>query len=108
MRPITLKFKTFLETIKINKPKIKFINNISCNYEISSKNIKNSLIKQLYSPINWIKCIKFIEKQNILNVIEFTPKNLLKKISQKITNNLNIDSIYNVETFLLTFKKYKI
>ncbi|QJC35169.1 hypothetical protein GJT97_00410 [Enterobacteriaceae endosymbiont of Donacia proxima] len=108
MKPIILKFKQFLKKIIINEPKIKFINNINCNYETSSQNIKNILIKQLYFPINWIKCIKFIEKQNILNIIEFTPKNLLKKISQQITNNLNINSIYNVETFLLTLNKYKI
>ncbi|QJC34797.1 hypothetical protein [Enterobacteriaceae endosymbiont of Donacia piscatrix] len=108
MKPINLKFKQFLEKIIINKPKIKFINNINCNYDISSKDIKSTLIKQLYSPINWIKCIKFIEKQNISNLIEFTPKNLLKKISQQITNNLNINSIYNVETFFSTLNKYKI
>ncbi|QJC34398.1 hypothetical protein GJT95_00410 [Enterobacteriaceae endosymbiont of Donacia crassipes] len=108
MKPIALKFKKFLEKIIINKSKIKFINNINYNYVTSSKDIKNVLIKQLYSPINWVECIKFIEKQNILNIIEFTPKILLKKISQQIVNNLHINSIYNVETFFSTLKKYKI
>ncbi|QJC35574.1 ACP S-malonyltransferase [Enterobacteriaceae endosymbiont of Donacia sparganii] len=108
MKPIAYKFKIFLDKIIINKPKIKFINNIDCKYVNSVKKIKKSLVKQLYSTINWVECIKFIEKQNILNIIEFTPKNVLKKISQKITSNLNINSIYNVKTFLIIFKKYKI
>lgn len=108
MKPIAYKFKKFLDKIIFNKPKIKFINNINCQYEKSSKKIKKNLVKQLYSTINWIGCIKFIAKQNIFNIIEFTPKIMLKKISKKITNNIYINSIYNVKTFLLTSKKYKV
>ncbi|QJC36799.1 hypothetical protein GJU01_00405 [Enterobacteriaceae endosymbiont of Donacia vulgaris] len=108
MKPIAYKFKIFLDKIIINKPKIQFINNINCEYEKSSKKIKKNLVKQLYSTINWVGCINFIEKQNIFNIIEFTPKSMLKKISQSITKNISIDSIYNVKTFLLTSKKYKV
>ncbi|QJC33985.1 hypothetical protein GJT94_00410 [Enterobacteriaceae endosymbiont of Donacia cinerea] len=108
MKPIAYKFKIFLDKIIINKPNIKFINSTNCRHENSSKKIKKNLVKQLYSTINWVGCINFIEKQNIFNIIEFTPKNMLKKISQQITKNININSIYNVKTFLLTSKKYKI
>ncbi|QJC38022.1 hypothetical protein GJU04_00415 [Enterobacteriaceae endosymbiont of Donacia marginata] len=108
MKPIAYKFKKFLDKIIINKPKIKFINNVNCKYEKSPKKIKKNLVKQLYSTVNWVGCIKYIEQHNIFNVIEFTPKNMLKKISKKITNNICINSIYNLKTFLLTSEKYKI
>ncbi|WP_168918734.1 hypothetical protein [Enterobacteriaceae endosymbiont of Donacia bicoloricornis] len=101
-------FKKFLDKIIIHKPQIKFINNLNCKYEKSAKIIKKNLIKQLYSTVNWMGCIKFIEKKNISNIIEFTPRSILKKISKKISKNINIDSIYNTQTFLLTSEKYKI
>ncbi|QJC33578.1 hypothetical protein GJT93_00415 [Enterobacteriaceae endosymbiont of Donacia provostii] len=107
MKPISIKFKNFLKKIIFNKPKIKFIKNINYNCEIS-KDIRNYLVKQLYYPVNWIKCIKLIKKQNIFNIIEFTPKILLKTISKQIKNDLNINSIYNKKTFFLTLNKYKI
>ncbi|QJC37207.1 ACP S-malonyltransferase [Enterobacteriaceae endosymbiont of Donacia thalassina] len=107
MKSIAYKFKDFLDKITINKPKIKFINNVNCKYEKSSEKIKKNLVKQLYTTVNWFGCIKFIEKKNIFNVIEFTPKSILKKVSLQITNNININSIYNVKTFLLTLEKYK-
>ncbi|QJC36387.1 hypothetical protein GJU00_00405 [Enterobacteriaceae endosymbiont of Donacia simplex] len=108
MKPIAYKFKIFLDNIIINKPKIQFINSVNCKHEKSSKKIKKNLVKQLYSTINWVGCINFIEKKNIFNIIEFTPKNMLKKISQQITKNINIDSIYDVKTFLSISKKYKV
>ncbi|QJC31537.1 ACP S-malonyltransferase [Enterobacteriaceae endosymbiont of Donacia tomentosa] len=105
MKPIKNEFKFFLNKITINKPKITFINNVDIKCEISPRKIKNALVKQLYYPINWLKCIKFIEKKNIFNIIEFSPKNILTKISKQIVNTINIISIYDQQTFLLALKK---
>ncbi|QJC32772.1 ACP S-malonyltransferase [Enterobacteriaceae endosymbiont of Donacia semicuprea] len=108
MKPIIYEFKNFLDKIIFNKPEIIFINNINCKYEKSPEKIKNYLVKQLYSTVNWVGCLNFIKKKNIFNVIEFTPKKILKKISKPILNDLNISSIYDLKSFLVTLKKYKI
>ncbi|QJC28499.1 ACP S-malonyltransferase [Enterobacteriaceae endosymbiont of Plateumaris consimilis] len=106
MKPIVKKFTKFLTNIKFNCPTIPIVNTLNIKCETSPKKIKYNLIHQLYNPINWIECIKYISNQNINSLIEFGPKNILSKIAKKIINNLDVISINNSKTLSIASKKY--
>ncbi|QJC29390.1 ACP S-malonyltransferase [Enterobacteriaceae endosymbiont of Plateumaris pusilla] len=106
MKPIVNKFKKFLKNIKFNHPKIPIINTLDIKCETSPKKIKYNLIRQLYNPVNWVKCIEYISNKNINNLLEFGPKNILAKITKQIINNLDVISINNSKTLSIALKKY--
>ncbi|QJC28946.1 ACP S-malonyltransferase [Enterobacteriaceae endosymbiont of Plateumaris rustica] len=106
MKPIVKKFKNFLNNITFNYPKIPIVNTLNIKCETSLKKIKYNLIHQLYNPINWIECIKYISNKNINNLLEFGPKNILAKMTKKIFNNLDVISINNSKTLSIALKKY--
>ncbi|QJC29832.1 ACP S-malonyltransferase [Enterobacteriaceae endosymbiont of Plateumaris sericea] len=106
MKPIVNKFKKFLENIKFNQPKIPIVNTLNIKCETSPKEIKYNLIRQLYNPINWVECIKYISNKNINNLLEFGPKNILAKLTKQIINNVDVISINNSKTLSIALKKY--
>jgi len=78
-----------LDKLSFNKPNINIINNVDVTIETLAVNIKNALIKQLYSPVRWTETIECLSKNGISVVVEAGPgkvlQGLLKRIDKSIT-----------------------
>jgi len=78
-----------LDKLTFNKPSINIINNVDVTIETLAVNIKNALIKQLYSPVRWTETIESLSTNGISVVVEAGPgkvlQGLLKRIDKSIT-----------------------
>ena len=90
-------FKIELDKVKFSNPEIPVISNVTADYVTSAKDIKENLVKQLFSPVRWEDSIKKISNQNIEAFLEIGPGKVLKGLLRRIDSNLKVFNIGKIE-----------
>ena len=96
-------FKEFIKNIKISKPLIPVINNADVKNEKIEKNIKDALVRQLYSSVRWIETIEYMEQQGVDTLLELGPGKVLTSFNKRIDNSiksLSVSDSNSLETAL--------
>ena len=88
-------FKIELEKVKFSRPQIDVVSNVTADYQTSSAQIKENLVRQLYSPVQWEGSIKKIASQGVDTFFEIGPGKVLKGLLRRIDSNLKV---WNIET----------
>lgn len=94
MKEMSEVFEQHLSEISIKTPQISFINNVDAISIDDPEIIRKSLVRQLYSPVLWEDCIKFI-CQKTKTFIETGPGKVLSGLIKRIDKEAKI---YNTDT----------
>lgn len=86
-------FKEFIKNIKISKPLIPVINNADVKNEKIEKNIKDALVRQLYSSVRWVETIEYMEQQGVDTLLELGPGKVLTSFNKRIDNSIKSLSV---------------
>ena len=108
MKPAAEIMKEKINKVVFTQPKFEIINNVTANSEIDPTNIKNLLIKQIYSTVRWRESIINISKNNVTNFIEIGPGKALTGMVKRTVKNVNsfsINSIVDIKTLINELKK---
>jgi len=95
MREIAGEFKKELDKTKFSDPKAPIISNVTADYEKGAEEIKENLVKQLYSPVRWEESIIRIRQEGCNTFFEIGPGKVLKGLLRRIDPELKT---YNIET----------
>lgn len=95
MKEAAEEFKKELDKTKFSSPSIPIISNVTADYEKSAEEIKENLIKQLYSPVRWEESVIKISKEGCNTFFEIGPGKVLKGLLRRINPELKV---YNIET----------
>jgi len=79
---------------------IPVIANYSAKEVKTEEEIKDSLIKQIISPVRWVETIEYIKSKNVSTFIEIGPGTVLSGLIKKVDKNLkiyNIDKVQDIE-----------
>ncbi|MDM8335406.1 ACP S-malonyltransferase [Wolbachia pipientis] len=102
MKPADEKILEFLESIKITRPIVPLISNVTAKEESDPKIIKTLLAKQIISRVRWREMVLHMVNCGINELIEVGPSkvlsNLVKRTNQSISTK-NIDSIGDIDSF---------
>ena len=96
-------FKEFIKNIKISEPLIPVINNVDVKNEKIEKNIKDALVRQLYSSVRWVETIEYMEQQGVDTLLELGPGKVLTSFNKRIDNSiksLSVSDTNSLETAL--------
>ncbi|MFP3015360.1 MAG: ACP S-malonyltransferase [Wolbachia sp.] len=116
MKPADEKVLEFLEGIKITRPIVPLISNVTAKEENDPKVIKALLAKQVISRVKWREMVLYMASRGINKFVEIGPNkvlsNLVKRIDQSIStksigNIGDIDGFFN-ESLILTAKNLKV
>jgi [acyl-carrier-protein] S-malonyltransferase len=55
--------------------------------------IRNSLLRQLTSPVRWVESVRYMQLQGVTNFVEIGPKPVLAGLVQRIDRALTIQSV---------------
>ena len=97
-----------INNVKFKKPKYEIISNVTANPITDSENIKQFLIKQIYSSVKWRESILRMSKEKVRNFIEIGPGKVLTgmvKRTIKDSNCFSINSIADIKNLQNEFKK---
>ncbi|MBM3590111.1 MAG: ACP S-malonyltransferase [Alphaproteobacteria bacterium] len=86
-----------LAQIKISKPLIPIVANVSANIETNSIDIKNLLIQQITGSVRWRETMLCFEKNGIEEVIEIGAGKVLSGLVSRTCPNLKSSSVQNAE-----------
>ncbi|WP_297210873.1 ACP S-malonyltransferase [Thermodesulfovibrio yellowstonii] len=100
MREAADKFAQFLKDFKLNAPKIPVVTNVDAEEKRESQALFDALVKQLYSPVRWQDCVKYMISKGVHTFIEIGPGKVLSGLIKRIDGNvrvLNVEGLSDLD-----------
>lgn len=107
MMPASMQLRDVLDEIAIHPAEIPIIANVSASEMREPNEIKEKLIQQLYSPVQWEDSIKKMIQLGVDTFIEIGPGKVLSGLVKKIDRSVKTYAISDVETFEQTLTGLK-
>ena len=70
MKPAAEKLAVELQKITFNAPTIPVVNNVDVKCETAPDAIRDALVRQLYSPVQWTKTVEFMAAEGVSHLYE--------------------------------------
>ncbi len=103
MQGASLKLSKELDKIKIHKPQLPVVSNVTAKPVINPEEIKANLIKQVSSSVYWEDSMRFMLSEGVNRFFEFGPGKVLKGLMRRIDENAQVINIEKKED-ILSFK----
>ena len=97
MKGAAEKMKDKIINTKFLNPPTDIVSNVTAEAESSIENIKNLLIKQIYSKVRWRESILYMIKNGVNEFIEIGPGKVLSGLTKRISGNVDVKSINTIE-----------
>ena len=100
MNPAAIKMKEKINNINFRKPDFEIIGNVTSLPTNNPDEIKNLLVKQIYSRVRWRESILFMANKKINDFIEIGPGKVLTGLVKRIlpdSNSFSINSIDDIQ-----------
>ncbi|AFJ47497.1 ACP S-malonyltransferase [Shimwellia blattae] len=93
MKPAAEKLAAELQKITFNAPQIPVVNNVDVKCETTPEAIRDALVRQLYSPVQWTRCVEFMAEQGIARLLEAGPGKVLTGLTKRIVDTMTATAI---------------
>ena len=97
MKEAAEEFKKELDKIKFSAPRIPIVSNVTADYEKTPEEIKENLVKQLYSTVRWEESVIKVSQDGCDTFFEIGPGKVLKGLLRRINPNLAVQNIEILE-----------
>ncbi|MDG0844197.1 ACP S-malonyltransferase [Staphylococcus equorum] len=97
MQVIKDDFAEYIEQFDWNDAQFPVVQNVHAKGETDANVIKNNMIKQLYSPVQFIDSTQWLIDQGVDHFIEIGPGKVLSGLIKKINRDVKITSIQTLE-----------
>lgn len=99
MKPAADKLKVSLEAIAFNVPAIPVLQNVAAQVEANEAAMREALIAQLYSPVQWVKTVEALGAAGVTRALECGPGKVLCGLNKRIVKEIECASLENAESF---------
>ncbi len=93
MRPAGEKLEAALASVALAAPAIPVVHNVHALPETSPERIRSLLVEQIYSPVQWTRCVQYMAAQGVRHVVECGPGKVLSGLNKRIDGELNSYSL---------------
>ena len=93
MKPAADKMAVELQNITFNAPQVPVVNNVDVKCETAPDAIRDALVRQLYSPVQWTKSVEFMTSQGVTQLYEVGPGKVLTGLTKRIVDTLSAAAI---------------
>ena len=93
MKPAAEKLAVELQNITFNAPAIPVMNNVDVACATDPDEIRNALVRQLYSPVQWTKSVELMASRDITHLYEVGPGKVLTGLTKRIVDSLTASAI---------------
>ena len=97
MQVIEENFASFIDQFTWNDAQFPIVQNYNAHGETKAETIKQNMVKQLYSPVQFIKSTEWLIDQGVDHGIEIGPGKVLSGLIKKINRDVKITSIQTLE-----------
>ncbi|WP_026973540.1 ACP S-malonyltransferase [Aliagarivorans marinus] len=93
MKPAADELAAYIEGIEFQAPSLPVINNVDVTAAESGTDIKDALIRQLYSPVRWTETVEAMVEQGVETLVECGPGKVLTGLAKRIHKPLQAIAI---------------
>ena len=89
-----------LEHVKVSKPEIPYVANVTAEYVTDEALVKPLLMRQVYSSVRWQQSVETMLKDGVDTFVEIGPGKTLSGFMRKISRDvkvLNIEKMDDLE-----------
>jgi len=86
-----------LNEVLSSSPKIKLISNVTAEPAETKEEIISNLIRQVTGSVRWRETMAFLDEQNVTDVIEIGPSNVLSNMFKRAYKNIYSTAIHTKE-----------
>lgn len=97
MQVIEEQFAEYIEQFEWHDAQFPVVQNVDAQPETNSSVIKQNMIKQLYSPVQFIQSTEWLIDQGVDHFIEVGPGKVLSGLIKKINRDVKLTSIQTIE-----------
>jgi len=94
MRPAGEKLAQVIAELSISAPDIPVVHNVDASTETNPQRIKQLLVEQIYSPVQWTACVNAMVSSGVSRLVECGPGKVLSGLNRRIDKSLQS---YNIE-----------
>lgn len=99
MQPAAEQLQPMLDAVAFNLPAIPVVQNVAARIETDTSAMRAALIRQLYSPVLWVKCVEALAANGVTQALECGPGKVLCGLNKRIVKEMDCASLENVESF---------
>lgn len=104
MKPAAVQLSEYLNQVTVNQPKIAVLHNADVAAYQNSNQIKDALVRQLYSPVRWVETVQAIHAKNITLAAECGPGKVLAGLCKRIVADFSCTALTSNDN-ILEFKQ---
>jgi [acyl-carrier-protein] S-malonyltransferase len=93
MKPAGEKLAEAISTIEISSPTTPVVHNVHAQTESDPEKIRALLVEQIYSPVQWTKCVGAMVAEGATSMVECGPGKVLSGLNRRIEKSLQSYSL---------------
>lgn len=97
MRPAGERLQEALAAIRIATPAIPVVHNVHAQTESDPERIRDLLVEQIYSPVQWTGCVQTMVDMGAQKIVECGPGKVLSGLNRRIDKSLESFSLEEPE-----------
>lgn len=107
MRPAGEKLAEVMATIDIQVPSVPVVHNVNGKTESDPSKIRDLLVEQIYSPVQWVQCVQAMAELGAVRLVECGPGKVLSGLNRRIDKSLESFNIEAPEALLSALESLK-
>ena len=107
MKPAERKLRVELEKTKFNSLNFPIITNVDATLINDGDSARDSLCRQVCSPVRWVETMEVLQNQGVQRIIEFGPGRVLSGLMKRFNKSiecLQVNDVVSMEKTLLALK----
>lgn len=97
MKPAAEKLAEYLKNVQVNAPQIPVLHNADVASYQDGEQIKDALVRQLYSPVRWVETVQAIHALGVTQTAECGPGKVLAGLTKRIVAELPCTALTSTE-----------
>lgn len=98
MKPAADQLSIELNNMVFKPARFPVLNNADAKMENSPQCIREALVRQLYSPVLWVKSIQLMVEKGVISFLEMGPGKILSGLNKRIVNNVPAFAVNDVHS----------
>jgi [acyl-carrier-protein] S-malonyltransferase len=107
MKPAGERLAEAVANITITSPQIPVVHNVNAAPEVAIEKIRTLLVEQIYSPVQWTRCMQTIIDSGATQIIECGPGKVLSGLNRRIDKSLQSYALEDPEVLVATAEQLK-
>ena len=100
MQPAGEQLAEVLAGIQFSAPQIPIIHNVNALPESDPDRIRQLMVEQIYSPVQWTRCVEYMVAQGAEKIVECGPGKVLSGLSRRIHKPLEAFALEEPEAIV--------